>query len=124
MIPKFRAWDKETKTMNGMAEIYRNRNQEIELRPRDKNIILMQSTGLHDKNGKEIFEGDIVRMRNPRDRRQIGMFQVVRVANSPMLGLLDKKLTTEIFNLYEHMRNYYEIIGNVYENPELLEVTE
>ena len=124
VLLRFRAWDKETKTMNGMAEIYRNRNQEIELRPRDENIILMQSTGLHDKNGKEIFEGDIVRMRNPRDRRQIGMFQVVRVANSPMLGLLDKKLTTEIFNLYEHMRNYYEIIGNVYENPELLEVTE
>nr|UVY18229.1 MAG: YopX protein [Bacteriophage sp.] len=122
MIPKFRAWDKETKTMNGMAEIYRNRNQEIELRPRDEKIILMQSTGLFDKNGKEIFEGDVVRMRNPRDRRQIGKFQVVRVANSPMLGLLDKKLTTEIFNLYEHMRNYYEIAGNIYENPELLEV--
>lgn len=83
-----------------------------------------QSTGLKDKNGKEIFEGDIVRMRNPRDRRQIGMFQVVSVANSPMLGLLDKKLTTEIFNLYEHMRNYYEIIGNIHENPELLGVTE
>lgn len=122
MIPKFRAWDKETKTMNGMAEIYRNRNQEIELRPRDEKIILMQSTGLFDKNGKEIFEGDVVRMRNPRDRRQIGKFQVVRVANSPMLGLLDKKLTTEIFNLYEHMRNYYEIAGNIYENPGLFEV--
>lgn len=81
-----------------------------------------QSTSLFDKNGKEIFEGDVVRMRNPRDRRQIGMFQVVRVVNSPMLGLLDKNLTTEIFNLYEHMRNYYEIIGNIYENPELLEV--
>ena len=81
-----------------------------------------QSTGLFDKNGKEIFKGDVVRMRNPRDRRQIGMFQVVRVVNSPMLGLLDKNLTTEIFNLYEHMRNYYEIIGNIYENPELLEV--
>lgn len=88
--------------------------------PIDK-IELMQSTGLKDKNGKEIFEGDVVRMRNPRDRRQIGMFQVVRVANSPMLGLLDKKLTTEIFNIYEHMRNYYEVKGNIYENPELLE---
>ena len=42
MIPKYRMWDKETKSMNGMAEIYRNRNQEIELHPRDKNIILMQ----------------------------------------------------------------------------------
>lgn len=32
MIPRFRAWDKETKSMNGMAEIYRNRNQEIEIK--------------------------------------------------------------------------------------------
>lgn len=126
MIPRFRAWDKTDKKMYLVDEINFNHG-EFEsigvgitfLRGADK-VELMQSTGLKDKNGKEIFEGDIVRMRNPRDRRQIGMFQVVRVANSPMLGLLDKKLTTEIFNLYEHMRNYYEIIGNIHENPELL----
>ena len=133
MIPKFRAWHNElgrmmlVKTMfffaNELEELELNdsiMNDNIPVYPDE--IKLMQSAGLHDKNGKEIFEGDVVRMRNPRDRRQIGMFQVVRVANSPMLGLLDKKLTTEIFNLYEHMRNYYEIVGNIHENPELFEV--
>lgn len=134
MIPKFRAWDSVKKEMfkdtfaiteSGQVVVV---EQEFVTSTPDyvfvDHLIVMQSTGLHDKNGKEIFEGDVVRMRNPRDRRQIGKFQVVRVANSPMLGLLDKKLTTEIFNLYEHMRNYYEIAGNIYENPELLEVTE
>ena len=137
MIPKFRVWDKEGNRMILPKYLYSidllkervtertkcNYTFSLHSIPFDK-VELMQSTGLEDKNNKEIFEGDIVRMRNPRDRRQIGMFQVVRVANSPMLGLLDKKLTTEIFNLYEHMRNYYEIIGNIYENPELLEEQE
>lgn len=136
MIPKFRAWDVLAEKM--IDEIlmisfvrkeiigkFRNGSTSVPLKFEDKrngeDVILMQSTGLVDKNGKEIFEGDVVRMRNPRDRRQIGMVQVVRVANSPILGLLDKKLTTEIFNLYEHMRNYYEVKGNIYENPEFLE---
>lgn len=80
-----------------------------------------QSTGLFDKNGVEIFVGDVVRMQNPIDMRQIGMFRVVRAVNSPMLGLIDKKLTTEIFSLYEHMSDYYDVKGNIYENPELME---
>lgn len=129
MIPKFRAWDKYFKEMvqvNALVldeQVIKSTYKNGNIAKEDvKEYVLMQSTGIFDKNNTEIFEGDIVRMRNPRDRRQIGMFQVVRVANSPMLGLLDKKLTTEIFNLYEHMRNYYEIIGNIHENPELLEV--
>lgn len=135
MIPKFRVWHHELgRLMSVKCMFFQDSEiEEFELNDTLMNdyitaypdeIDLMQSTGLKDKNGKEIFEGDVVRMRNPRDRRQIGMFQVVRVANSPMLGLLDQKLTTEIFNLYEHMRNYYEVKGNIYENPELLEVNE
>lgn len=120
MIPKFRAWDKETKTMNGMAEIYRNRNQEIELHPRDKNIILMQSTGLHDKNGKEIFEKDILDYN--------GRKVIVKWHGSYACFIYEfvdklKNRTTEWQPLY---LSYYkfEVIGNSLENPELLEVTE
>lgn len=125
MIPKYRAWDKETKTMNGMAEIYRNRNQEIELRPRDENIILMQSTGLKDKNGKEIFEGDIIRYN----------IDVVDIKRHPTLGfytVLDGREGffgdgISIDDFEEDAKEFSktaEIIGNIYENPELLEVEE
>ena len=128
MIPKFRAWDDRRKRMSVVDRIYidtkgvRLYDDFGEYWRGFSDVILMQSTGLKDKNEQEIFEGDVVRMRNPRDKRQIGMFRVLRVANSPTLGLLDKKLTTEIFSLYEHMSDYYEVKGNIYENPELLEV--
>ena len=111
--------------MNGMAEIYRNRNQEIELRPRDENIILMLSTGLKDKNGKEIFEGDIIRYN----------IDVVDIKRHPTLGfytVLDGREGffgdgMSIDDFEEDAKEFSktaEIIGNIYENPELLEVTE
>lgn len=115
MIPKYRAWDKETETMNGMAEIYRNRNQEIELHPRDENIILMQSTGLLDKNGKEIFEGDILGTKD-------GLLNGVVEYRSD-LGMWTNSLIR--YNNFERLCSIArdrEIIGNIYENPELLEV--
>ena len=114
MIPRYRAWDKETKTMNGMAEIYRNRNQEIELRPRDENIILMQSTGLRDKNGKEVFVGDVLGTKD-------GLLNGV-VEYRTDLGMWTNSLIR--YNNFERLCNVAgnrEIIGNIYENPELLE---
>lgn len=123
MITKYRAWDKETKTMNGMAEIYRNRNQEIELHPRDENIILMQSTGLKDKNGQEIFEGDIVS----------DGFDIGDIKSHKTLGfyMVDKKGVERWFSdgatiegFEEYVKTAFktiEVIGNIYENPELLE---
>ena len=114
VVPKFRAWDKETKTMNGMAEIYRNRNQEIELRPRDENIILMQSTGLVDKNGKEIFEGDILGTKD-------GLLNGV-VKYSSDLGMWINSLIR--YNNFERLCNVAtsrEIIGNVWEDGDLID---
>jgi len=114
MIPKFRAWDKETKSMNGMAEIYRNRNQEIELHPRDKNIILMQSTGLKDKNGKEIFEGDIVKMAKDFYSEPT-YYEVVRHYGGAY-RLESKQHGCELWLRHTDC----EVVGNVYGNQEYL----
>lgn len=110
MILKFRAWDKETQTMNGMAEIYRNKKQEIELHPRDENIILMQSTGFFDKNGKEIFEGDVVKCSGLlgiiKSFKAMWICSFVKYSNYQKVGFFDKEI---------------EVVGNVYENWELVQ---
>lgn len=121
MIPKYRAWDKETKTMNGMAEIYRNRNQEIELRPRDGNIILMQSTGLVDKNGKEIFEGDIIRTSAFGCIVGFGEYTHFEDEHTPIteIGFYLSFLNVDQATYAPFEKCYWdncEVIGNIHEN--------
>lgn len=135
MIPKFRAWYKEWKEMGRVGEIRFDLDGSVSVvlfkgnyldvsGPREK-IVLMQSTGLHDKNGKEIFEGDIIKNGEA----------VVDVKNHPTLGFYTTPNGVERFfgdntsirdfnNDVEDFSDVTEIIGNVYENPELLEVTE
>jgi len=91
----------------------------------DKKTPIMQFTGLRDKNGKEIFEGDIVYCEVERGKWKnkgkavitwdMLMFNVER---------LDEGLTEEYESLgnFEDDESYkIEVIGNIYENPELLE---
>lgn len=123
MIPKFRAWSTDKKIM---AEVRTLRFTD-ELVETDKFVErsiegakLMQSTGLLDKNGKEIFEGDILDYN--------GRKVIVKWHGSYAGFIYEfvdelKNRTAEWQPLY---LSYYkfEIIGNIYENPELLEVTE
>ncbi|MFC2796714.1 MAG: YopX family protein [Streptococcus sp.] len=126
MIPKFRAWDKETKTMLDVSLMDFKKSVLIgeHWEFGETNFInfddvnLMQSTGLYDKNGKEIFEGDILDYK--------GRKAIVKWHGSYASFIYEfvdelQNRTTEWQPLY---LSYYkfEIIGNSLENPELLEV--
>ena len=137
MIPKFRAWIKEEKCFADYIESIRYYSKEIDLCwggvcESDcfdfEGIELMQSTGLFDKNGKEIFEGDIVkRYRNPLFKAE-WEYQIETVVKREACLLLDKKFgknsATMRFGSPFAKSDLLEVIGNVYQNPELLEVTE
>lgn len=129
MIPKYRAWSRLSSRMYVVNGLYFDRgmvqyanNDNVIRFIKLENIILMQSTGLHDKNGKEIFEGDIVQFEDyyiesdlPYINRGIvewsqGQFTITNRASVKMEDLLDG----EFLDL--------TILGNIYENPELLEV--
>ena len=80
---------------------------------------LMQFTGLKDKNGKEIFEGDIIKATYEQEFEFGEVFWDNDSASFDIRG--DNWKSME--NLQEAPQ-YYEVIGNIYENPELLEAKE
>ena len=115
---KFRAWDKETKKMHYQIKKPRtNENIDDELiiqfdstgysaRTKNKYIgsdCLMQSTGLLDKNDKKIFKGDIVHING------IGNYEITDIRKD-----FDMLVNAIVGG------NLNEIVGNIYENPELI----
>lgn len=122
MIPKFRAWDKLNNEMSVVEQINFNRGEfesigygVSSLREANK-VELMQSTGLKDKNGKEIFEGDIVKMAKDVYSK-LTYYEVVRHRGGAY-RLESKQHGCELWLRHTDC----EIVGNIYENPELLEV--
>lgn len=90
-----------------------------------EDLVLMQSTGLKDKNGKEIFEGDIVkRYRSPffKAKWEYQIETVIKEEASLLLGReFGKNFGTIPFNSPFAKSVLLEVVGNIYENPELLE---
>lgn len=134
MIPRYRAWNKATKEMHevddivsidfGKSEICVKTLFFDQLNHYDfDDVVLMQSTGLRDKNGKEIFEGDIIAievedLEAPVNAKvfcnnDIGvlMFHVFEDSEDvPMVELLEDNSVA------------FAVIGNIWEDGELLDV--
>lgn len=130
MIPRYRAFYKanqkmyEVLTLDIIDEkvlIENNDNPKSPLRGYVKitETELMQSTGLKDKNGVEIFEGDIVE--NTTQRVYLGhRFEVSWNGGYACFQLLNGGKSSNVPLIQDFMS--YEVVGNIYENPELLEV--
>ena len=120
---KFRAWDKENEKMMKVSSLHLE-NKEISVKENGTFHLfrmqdLMQYTGLKDKNGKEIYEGDIVLIKldetSTWHKTVVGFKKGVFIAD-----LIDKEDYVYIFH-HGFTGDDFEIIGNVYENKNLLE---
>lgn len=128
MIPKFRAYCKSDKTIYKVLLIdFKAKIEQIKLRKTGniwydfEDVVLMQSTGIKDKNGVEIYEGDILKL------------HAIFLAPDDKIGYLEYSPKYGYSIIFEGNRLYrqeywastnklnYEVIGNIYENPELLE---
>lgn len=131
MIPKFRAWHKELKMMFEVLAIdLFNKAVTVKF---DKehyriysfdDIILMQSTGLFDTNGVEIFEGDIVRVTDGDERTDFpdGGIGTICGLDDLYMWYIDGQVNNGLFDISEQY--YIEVIGNIHEYPDLLESVE
>ncbi len=129
---KFRAWLKEDKEMENVKTIdftdktirCLKKNEFINAyllrRVSFDDVELMQYTGLKDKNGKEIYEGDIIEYKFPYDRRLNHISPVKFLETETSFGVKDR-YGNEIPLYMITTNNFFEVIGNIYENKNLLE---
>lgn len=127
MIPKFRVWlpDQDVERMLRVKALVFEHDKTrcvcgyaYDFYLEDEDATIMQSTGLYDKNGKEIFEGDIVKM--AKDVYSDPTYYEVIRHRGGAYRLESNQHGCELWLRHTNC----EVIGNVYENPELLEVTE
>lgn len=122
---KFRAWHEGFEIGRGLSKrveppqmLYDEKPGDCLLWKQGQNITaIMQFTGLRDKNGKEIYEGDIC-----RDEDGLGVIYWEKDCWMYGFVLFDSSYKSDGYMLRE-MADDCEVIGNIYENPEPLEVS-
>ena len=128
---KFRAWNEVSEKMLNWNDFLDTNMKNTFIAPESTGLILMQYTGLHDENGKEIYENDIVEFSydiftgNFDTKLGRGTIEFIDGAFYIKPFEIECKKIEDIANgecflLYTVNIDTLEIIGNIYDNPELL----
>lgn len=122
MVPKFRAFLTETKTIHHVLQIDLSRSM-VSLKIENasewywfKEVVLMQSTGLKDKNGVEVFQGDIVKCTSGCHHEVVWLKEYAGM----YVGGMPAWYLSGLNEGYAWIGKE-EVMGNIFENPELLE---
>ena len=133
MIPKFRVWNEKTESFIDYGDLMLDLKNgkvysgdvgipEYTIDVTNQ-VILMQYTGCRDKNGIEIYEGDVIKDKYDKIwlvQWYVGAFVITnKIPDSD-----GQESTYSYFNNLSNHHFYFEVIGNMWENPELLEVVE
>ncbi len=129
---KFRAWHKKTEIMfdvmeinfvNKLVECYKDHGKAgcIHAGFKLNKIEVMQFTGLKDKKGVEIYEGDILKATSQNiDLAIVEIGEYLEDAEATYCGVFIKLKDGKEYGLSSQETEFAEVIGNIYENPELL----
>ena len=115
---KFRAWDSIENYMISHREIMLGgRIRYSELFKTTTKVVPLQYTGLKDKNNVEIYEGDILKAK----RHNFETYELCVIVYKPLCFLFEVQLEDKKYYAPRNYHQHYEVIGNIYENHELLE---
>lgn len=127
---KFRAWLKDLEIMQIVSELNMWNLGHVFTVDEDNfqyktsgnvNYILMQYTGLKDKNGVEIYEGDIVEIKDHSFQKKPGDYTGIEIDGFYPVTYTERMELVAGQWLLMHQLPYINVVGNIYENPELLE---
>ena len=145
-LPKFRAWDKESQTMidvlfvdySHQLVIGEHYEFGVTVPTSHDDVIFMMSTGLFDKNEQEIFKGDVIRKKGTANETVGHGYQdlvtstgefvvcfeggafVAKGTYKKHYQSIDQEKIERVECLLSQLGDGYEVVGNIYENPEMV----
>lgn len=118
-LPKYRAWSKTEKTMSDVIRID-FLNEEVDAFSFEENetekVEFMSSTGLFDKNGTEIFEGDILADADESGDEPVYLYVIYKDGKFMAVENEERGYFADLVDCTA----YHSVVGNIYEKAELI----